>query len=272
MSTTGVRRVFLFEYAWLAGDIGWFVPNPSTIEIREIPTKPKWIDVPAAGILVEHDYGLVLVDLGVHPEAKEVWPKELFSVFPVTKFTDENKLENQLKAVGYKVEDINYVVFTHLHPDHTGYTYLFKDTKASVVLHKKELTHALYCIWIGRPGAYLPSDIEHLKGTNLYPFEGNMLELLPGIELEWVGGHTPGSIIVKVETKSGNTYIFTGDLVLMPTELEEEAQGWVLGDYEEYITGLRKLKLMLKKPRTYAIIPHDPELFKKYPKAPKYME
>ncbi len=269
---TGVKRVFLLEYAWLAGDMGWFVPTPSTAEERGKPKPREWADVPAAGILVEHDDGLVLVDLGVHPEAREVWPKELFAVFPVTKFTDENRLENQLKAIGYKPEDVDYVVFTHLHLDHTGHAYLFRDSKAAIVLHKKELTHALYSIWIGRPGAYVPSDIEQLRGANLHPFEGAHLELLPGIDLIWVGGHTPGSTMVKVETKAGNTYIFTGDIVHLPIELEVEAKGWLLGDYEEYITALKKLKLLLKRPRTYAIIPHDPELFKKYPKAPKPLE
>lgn len=42
------------------------------------------------------------------------------SVFPVTKFSDENRMENQLRQIGLKPEDIHFIVFSHLHLDHTG--------------------------------------------------------------------------------------------------------------------------------------------------------
>ncbi|WP_081801162.1 MBL fold metallo-hydrolase [Candidatus Acidianus copahuensis] len=58
----------------------------------------------------------------------KVWPQQLFQLFPLLKFSEENRLENQLKELGLKVSDIDYVVFSHLHLDHTGQAYMFKDT------------------------------------------------------------------------------------------------------------------------------------------------
>jgi hypothetical protein len=31
---TGVKRIFLLDYGWLAGEKGWFIPDPATIMER----------------------------------------------------------------------------------------------------------------------------------------------------------------------------------------------------------------------------------------------
>lgn len=269
---TGVKKIYLLDFGWLSGDEGWFLVAPSTYPEREVAKPRRWVEIPVPGVIVEHKDGIVLLDTGSHPEAEKVWPEAVWNVFPMTRFTDENRLENQLKLIGLKPEDVHYLVFSHLHLDHAGQAYLFKDCKPPIIAHKKELQHALFMIWIGKSGAYQPGDLEPLKGCPWHTFEGEHLELLPGIDLYHVGGHTPGSIIMKVTTDAGNTYIFTGDFVHLPEELEVEAKGWLLGDADEYYTSLRLLKLMLKRPKTYAVISHDPKLWDKYPKAPKHFE
>ncbi|MCE4621537.1 MAG: N-acyl homoserine lactonase family protein [Desulfurococcales archaeon] len=269
---SGVKRVYLLDYGILSGDINWFLPQPSTIDERGKTREVKWVDTPVIGAVIEHKDGIVLLDTGSNPEAEKVWPKASWSVFPMTKFTDENRLENQLKLIGLKPEDIHFVVFTHLHLDHAGQAYIFRDLNTPLIAHKRELQYALYMIWIGKAGAYLPVDLEPLKGAAWHTFDGEHLEVLPGIDLYLVGGHTPGSIIMKVTTDAGNTYIFTGDFVHLPDELEAEAKGWLLGDAEEWYTNIRKLKLLARRPRTNLIISHDPKLWEKYPKAPKHLE
>ncbi|MEM0452822.1 MAG: N-acyl homoserine lactonase family protein [Nitrososphaerota archaeon] len=267
----GVKNIYLLDFGILSGELGWFLPDPAGWTETVVEKKPKipvWTDIPVTGAVIEHTDGRVLIDSGSHPEAKKVWGP-VWEVFPMTKFTDENRLENQLKLINLKPEDIDYVVFTHLHLDHAGQAYLFKDLKKPLIAHKKELMWAVYLLYLGKAGAYQPVDLEALKGGEWFTFEGETFELLPGIELMFVGGHTPGSIIIKVETEAGNNYIFTGDFIHLPEELERESKGWLLGDVDEYITGLRKIKLLAKRPRTNLVISHDPKLWEKYPKAPK---
>ena len=272
MMGTGVKRIYLLDYGVLAGEMGWFIPDPSVISERGVPKPATWVDIPVSGALIEHKDGIVLIDTGTHPEAQKVWPKSSWDVFPLIKFSDENRVENQLKLIGLKPSDVHFVIFTHLHLDHAGQAYLFKDSGAAFIMHEKELKHALYMIWLGKTGAYVPIDIDNLKGANLFPIGSEYFELLPGVEIYLVGGHTPGSILIKVTTDAGNTYAFTGDFLHLPRELEVENKGWLLGDAEEFFRGVKALKLWLKRPDFKLVIAHDPDLWNKYPKAPKYLE
>lgn len=270
---TGVKKIYLLDYGWLSGEMGWFIPDPALWSDKQkgVQKPPEWVEIPVTGAVVEHEHGRVLIDTGSNPNAKEVWGP-VWEVFPMTKFTDENKLENQLKLIGLKPEDIDFVLFTHLHLDHAGQAYIFADLKTPFIVHKKELLYASYLLYLGKVGAYQPADLEPLKGAEWYPFEGEYFELLPGVELIFAGGHTPGSILIRVQTDAGNTYIFTGDFLHLPKELEVESKGWLLGNADEYLSGIKKLKVLAKRPRTNLVISHDPELWKKYPKAPKSFE
>lgn len=270
---TGVKKIYLLDYGWLAGDMGFFIPDPATWteKLQNRMRLPEWVEIPVTGAVIEHKDGIVLIDTGSNPEAQKVWGAT-WEVFPMVKYSDENRVENQLKLIGLKPEDVNFVVFTHLHLDHAGGAYIFAPLKTPLITHKKELVYALYMIWLGKVGAYQPVDLEPLKGASWYPFDGESLELLPGIDLILVGGHTPGSIIIRVVTNTGNTYIFTGDFIHLPQELEREAKGWLLGNADEYLTSLRKLKMLAKRPNTYLVISHDPKLWERYPKAPKALE
>lgn len=275
MTGTGVKRIYLLDYGLLAGEPGWFVQNPLLYvemgDVNKIAEKHRWIEIPVMGALIEHRDGLILFDTGSHPEASKTWTQSTWQLFPMVRFTDENRLENQLRLAGAKPEDISFVVFSHMHLDHIGQAYIFKDLKTPLIVHKKELQNALYHYWLNRVGSYQPVDLEALRGANWFPIDVTRFELLPGVEIIWVGAHTPGSIMLRVATDDGNFYILTGDFVLLPEEIERENQGWLLEDLDEYISGMRLLRLMLKRPRTRAIISHDPELWSKYPKAPKYI-
>jgi glyoxylase-like metal-dependent hydrolase (beta-lactamase superfamily II) len=152
--------------------------------------------------------------------------------------------------------------------DHAGGAYIFAP-KTPLIAHKKELMYVLYLIWLGNTGVYQPVDLEPLKGASWHTFDGESFELLPGIDLMFVGGYTPGSIIVRMVTDTGKAYIFTGDFIHLPLEIEVESKGWLLSDVDEWLTSLRKLKLLAMRPNTHLVIAHDPKLWEKYPKAPK---
>ena len=116
---------------------------------------------------------------------------------------EEHTLERSLNKIGYKPEDINIVINTHLHYDHVGNNRLFKIAKKYV--HKKELEyskapHRFY------KGGYWK---EHLTDMQFETFESDF-EIEPGIEIIETVGHTPGHCSVVVEYKD-KRYIFTGD-------------------------------------------------------------
>jgi len=53
---TGVKRVYLLDYGVLAGEPGWFIPNPLLYvemgDVRRIAEKHKWVEIPVTGALV----------------------------------------------------------------------------------------------------------------------------------------------------------------------------------------------------------------------------
>lgn len=269
---SGVKKVYLLDYGWLAGEMGWFMPNPGVYPERNEAKVTEWVEIPVSGALIEHDNGLLVVDTGGHPEAKKVWGKGLWAVFPMTKFTDENRLENQIALAGYKPQDITHLLFTHLHLDHTGQAPVLRNDNTTFVAHKSELTNALYLTWIGKPGAYVPADLEAMKGANWFTFSGEEFEVLPGVKMIWGGGHTPGSCLIQVTTKKGNSYILTGDIVHLAAELEAEAKGWLLADAVEYNAIVRKIKMMARQPNTQVVLGHEPKLWENFPKAPNYLD
>ncbi|MEM3615118.1 MAG: MBL fold metallo-hydrolase [Candidatus Methanomethylicia archaeon] len=61
----------------------------------------------------------------------------------MSKFTNENRLENQLKLMELKHSDISFIVFTHLHLDHVGQACLFKEYKTPFIAHLREISYAV---------------------------------------------------------------------------------------------------------------------------------
>lgn len=66
--------------------------------------------------------------------------------------------------------------------------------------------------------------------------------------------------MMKVTTNEGNTYVFTGDFTRLPQEMELESKGWLLADFEEFLTGMKMLKLMLGRPRSTSLRSPPPSL------------
>lgn len=106
-----------------------------------------------------------------------------------TGFPGEEEIIIQgLKAERLSPDDIEIVINTHLHNDHTGNNHLFK--KARFIAHEKE-----------NPG----SEYHIVRGS--YEVDRN-------IEIFETPGHTHGSVSVSV--KADKIYVITGDA--LPTE------------------------------------------------------
>ncbi len=108
--------------------------------------------------------------------------------------------EQALKSVGITAEDVDIVILTHLHFDHCGHTSQCKNAK--VIVQEEELKfayspHALFF------GSY---NLSYLKDVRLTAVSGDT-EILPGIKVIHVPGHSPGCQAVSVETEKGTAII-----------------------------------------------------------------
>ena len=128
---------------------------------------------------------------------------------------------NALHAAGVDPLDVEFVLLTHLHWDHAGNCDLFPE--ASVLVQESELRYAI------APGRFFrKSFLSPLGGWGVPPFVVPNLdlvrgttEIVPGVRVEPVPGHTPGSQAVVVETADG-TFAIGGDAVSMYANVESD--------------------------------------------------
>src|SRR5260370_7405500 len=78
------------------------------------------IEVPVPSFLIEHPKGLVLYDTGSHPKVAEDVASYWGEMFRnMVRFSKDLTVDNQIKALGYKLTDVNSFLISHLHIAHT---------------------------------------------------------------------------------------------------------------------------------------------------------
>jgi glyoxylase-like metal-dependent hydrolase (beta-lactamase superfamily II) len=161
----------------------------------------------------------------------------------------------QLARHGYQPEDIGHVFITHMHFDHVDQLDLY--TNAKIVVSARGLAAAT-----AKTRTWVPRKI--LEGlTNTWKsrvIAVDDAEVLPGIRVLWVGGHTPCSQAICVQTAKGEA-IFPGDTVSLLANFERQIPLGVYDNLSECRATLKKLT-----ERDYIILPsHDPGVSDRFP-------
>lgn len=131
-----------------------------------------------------------------------------------------------LKRLGIQPDEVDAVVTTHLHWDHAGGMTRRNEQggveltfpKAKHFVQKSEWDFALQPDVRSRP-SYIVDDFTPLAdGNKAVEFLDGDAEVLPGVEIRHVGGHTPGSQVLIL--RSGElACVLTGDLVCQTPHL-----------------------------------------------------
>ena len=139
-------------------------------------------------------------------------------------FLDKDKIISELDKERLNVEDIDLVILTHLHLDHTVNTFLFKNA---------EILYRL------RGG-----DFVGLKG---FPKEGkikrfNLIEeeISKGVSILLTPGHSEDMIAVVVETSEGKV-IIAGDAIDSQEMSSENEQPTLFWNLEEFNKSRKKI-------------------------------
>ena len=125
-------------------------------------------------------------------------------------FRQTSNVETNLEIFGVQPNDIQFVVLTHLHYDHVaGSTYVNPDIETSAtfpnaeyLVQKREWDFAVSAEsqQPGLTGAgYRMDELYKLAAEDRFHFiDKDTFELVPGIDLLFTGGHTPGHQIVRI--------------------------------------------------------------------------
>lgn len=107
---------------------------------------------------------------------------------------DADEIVKALAEHDLRPEDVDMLVNTHCHADHTGCNRLF--TNAEVVVHREE--GAARCV-----------------SGKVLRVEGTSEDIAPGVRVIHTPGHSRGSISVVAETELG-TWVMAGDALPTP--------------------------------------------------------
>lgn len=125
----------------------------------------------------------------------------------------------QLEAMGMKCEDIDTIIFTHLHWDHVYY--LDRFTNAKLYVQKAEYEFAVNPIPLYYKSYEYPllGLTPQFSGREFTLLEGEC-EIMDGISVYPSTGHSVGHQTVTVNTKDG-VYHCCGDLIFTYDNLKE---------------------------------------------------
>jgi glyoxylase-like metal-dependent hydrolase (beta-lactamase superfamily II) len=200
----------------------------------------------------------VLVDAGIG-DKEDARFRDLYRV------EKTGTLDASLARAGFAPEDITRVVLTHLHFDHCGGGTRLDSAGRAVprfpnaryYVQRKELELAANPNRRSR-AAYLPDNFVPLQEAGLLRVLDGDLELLPGLALRLVGGHTPGLMVALIRG-AGGTAVFCSDIIPTTAHI---ATPYIMGyDLLPLETMEQKEKLVGQAvaERWLCFLGHDPE-------------
>jgi len=247
-----IKKIFILECGSLEFDLSYFTWK---MNIGKLYRFPVWC------CYVEHTEGDILIDTGYNLQnAMKYYSWEN----PIQ--TEEQKLENRLKLIGKRPEDVKYVILSHLHFDHCGNNYLFKN--ATFYVQKKELRHA-----------YVPEPYEAIgysretfdvPGIHYETINGDKENFFEGISLITSPGHSAGLQVPILESRELGKIFLDSDVINTTMNLEKKVISGIHWDSVKSYESMIKILELLKKTKGTLFFAHDAAFFEKMKKAPNY--
>lgn len=175
--------------------------------------------------------GVVVVDTG--PPLEEAHRRGI---------TNVREVDTALAEAGVAAADVRTIVLTHLHWDHAANAAKFPN--ATYLAQRREIeffgSHAREHPMMNRffsHQAYLQRLIDEGR---IRPVEGDQA-IAPGLDAIRVGGHTPGSQMLLVDTAEG-TAVITGDAIPLNRNFVDNIPSGIVVNTLEALAALERVR------------------------------
>ncbi|MDI7861224.1 N-acyl homoserine lactonase family protein [Rhizobiaceae bacterium n13] len=227
-----------------------------------------WVDpLPIYAFLIEHPEGRFLVDTG------DTWRNSVPGYLPrwnpfftkevIIKVAPGEEIGPRLNAMGLDpARDIEAVILTHFHHDHTGGLDHFPHNRIIASRESYEVSRGLKGMLMGclpqRWPIWLKPELVDLNGPAVGPFPASHPITRDGrIFLVPTPGHAPGHVSVVVRG-DGVTYFLAGDATYDDVNLRAEKADGVTNNPDLSVRTLRAIKLFAAGEPTVILPAHDP--------------
>lgn len=258
-------KLYILDNGWETLDKSFIIAGANAaVESRREFTN-EWINIPIQAYLVETEAGYILFDTGCDPDWKENWPAFIPDQSPYYA-TEEQMLLNRLKQLGVSPDDIRYVVMSHLHVDHAGNLYQFKN--AEVFVNEEEFLYTLKGYVTGKDmDVHVPVDIQRFIDAklnwHLLENEVKEYEITKGVTvLNFGSGHSFGMLGMKVELPNTGNLLIVADSIYCRQNVEPQIS--VPGILYDSLGYKRTAKYILdyaKRTNSKILFGHDMEQF-----------
>jgi glyoxylase-like metal-dependent hydrolase (beta-lactamase superfamily II) len=175
-----------------------------------------------------------------------------------------------LENLGISPEEVSDVIITHLHYDHAGNVNLLP--KATIHIQESELQYATgrYMRYDTLRHPYAVDDVvDIVRGVydKRVAFYNGDEEIVPGIQLVHVGGHTQGLQAVRVHTERG-WIVLASDASHFYANITQESPFPIVHNVGDMLDGYHKLLRLCPTP-DHLVPGHDPLVFERYPRVGK---
>jgi len=205
--------------------------------------------------VIRNERHVVIVDTCFAPSTAARRDREMFRL-----------PESALRALGIDPVQVRDVIITHLHWDHAGNLGLFPN--AFVHLQEDELRfctgpnmshHAIRKTYEAED---VMSAVKNLFEGRLRLYRG-VAEIVPGVTVHPVGGHTPGSQVVRIPTQRG-WVVLASDSAHLWANIRLRSPFPILDDLAQTLEAFDTIDA-LADGDDHVIPGHDPQISQRFP-------
>jgi glyoxylase-like metal-dependent hydrolase (beta-lactamase superfamily II) len=223
------------------------------------PDSQNRIDLSLRCLVARHGDRVILVDTGMGDR----WNDKHRKIFAIER--QDGQLVAELKALGLTPDDVTDVVLTHLHFDHCGGTIIEGAAGLEPLFAKaRHWIQEKHWRWAHQPSerdqaSFRVDDFHVLEERGQLELVSGPGEIMPGVRVTPVNGHTPGQQVVEFHTDHG-VVAFVGDLLPLASQLRVP---WIMGYDLNPLLTLEEKKQFLSRAteENYLLIfEHDPKV------------
>ena len=226
----------------------------------------KEVDFVNVSYLVVHPRGTVMFDTGGIGD--EHFPGD-GSPAKEGVMSAGKKLVPQMAAAGYKPSDVNYLVMSHYHSDHTANANLF--AAATWIVQKAERDY----MFQDKPeGIIQPPTYSALRNATTKVLNNEDFDVFGDgtVVVKSTPGHTPGHQVMVVKLPKLGPVILSGDLYHYPEEITTGKTPTFEFDAAMSARSRAAIQAFVKETGAKLWIEHDKLTHAALPKAPQFVE